>query len=346
MRWLTGLRTSKSVDQTSQSDEVVEQAAGAFRAVGLNEPASAVGVGDQEVADKLPADAVAARALVRRAIRALEQAQRLRDATALATASVPLPPPQLVLPSGLADSSSALAIAAGLSGAPREDVDVQKLLEAAGLLRIPSDGIPELSVFEELHKASKAAKSCGKVPFSFVDITQKGMLPLWLTPEAIGGKTSIAGDDYELDGGMQTSTVAQLTSALKKATAAPRFFRCLNQWMACFGKYAVAALSSEQLSMSAVLGHISTICRIVEDKKGSSSNSVFLGVLYGEHVRRDWARRVERKDTSLCIETEAWVVNDELLKVVATRLRTTMSVAGIGGSSGTTVRAHSLAVPM
>ena len=49
----------KSVDQTPQSGEVVGQAAEAFSAVGLNEPAAAVGVSEPGVVDKIPSDAVA-----------------------------------------------------------------------------------------------------------------------------------------------------------------------------------------------------------------------------------------------------------------------------------------------
>ena len=106
--WTAYLRC---VDQTPQSDEVIGEAAAVFEAVGLRDPASVVGIGAQEVAGKLPDESVASRALVRRAIRALEMAQMLRDATALAEASTaPVCAIQPSLLQGSADSSSGLIL--------------------------------------------------------------------------------------------------------------------------------------------------------------------------------------------------------------------------------------------
>ena len=160
----------------------------------------------------------------------------------------------------LQQSALALANAVNLhqhTAKPLEEVvDVQELLLGAKLEDTPADGIADNAMFVDLMKKTKQAKSQGRVPFSFVDITQKEFLPLWLTPESIGGRTAVAGDDVVLDSNQDTATVAKLTEALKSATAAPRFFRNLNQWVACFVKYAVLASSCGQLCRCGSWSHV------------------------------------------------------------------------------------------
>ena len=128
-------------------------------------------------------------------------------------------------------SALALANAANKDGLPlkaKVDVDVQDLLLKSGFSKVPADGVPELCIFEDLARANMAAESSGKVAFTFVDLTQKDMAPLWLTPESIGGRTILPGMEFQLDEHSETHSLAQLSTALKKATAAPRFFRSIH----------------------------------------------------------------------------------------------------------------------
>ena len=64
-------------------------------------------------------------------------------------------------------------------------------------------------------------------------------------------------------------------------------------------------------SVGAVLGHMSTVTRIVEGKRATTGNSTYLALLYDEHRRKDWSKRADRKDPSLKIEAEACCVDDE-----------------------------------
>lgn len=320
-----------SVDQVPQSPDVITAVAKALVDAGVRDPASALGVQAAEIVESLAADAVAAKALVRRALRALEQSAKLQEVTAIAAASqVSVAVTQA---STVPGASSASAMTNNLAVLLRPTVAVFDLLNQSSFSSVPTDGIPELTMFEDLTKATKAAKDAGRVPFIYVDLTQKELLPLWLIPESIGGKTSVSGDSVQIDGSQETNTVVQLTTALKSATAAPRFFRTLNQWLSCFTKYSIAAICCEQLTFSAILGHITTICRIVEDKKSSCTNSVHLALLYEEHRGKDWAKRAERKDPSLSIDTEAWFISEDLLRSVSTRLKSTMVAAGLNSNS-------------
>ena len=64
------------------------------------------------------------------------------------------------------------------------------------------------------------------------DITAREVLPLWIAPDAVGGKLAHAGDsDWGLNPSSASGTLGQLGSALKAATQAPRFFRSIPQWM-------------------------------------------------------------------------------------------------------------------
>ena len=54
--------------------------------------------------------------------------------------------------------------------------------------------------------------------------------------------------------------------------------------------------------------------------------------MYDAYRRRDWARRAAHQDPNLDIETESWSIDDDLLKSVSTRLRTTLAAVGLGDS--------------
>ena len=325
----------QAVDAVPQSEAVVIAAAKAFVSVSIPNPAAALGLSSDDVVTAIEegSSKIAASALVRRCIRAIDQAAKVTEAQALAGAAVPFPLGQPALMP--AQASSALALAGGIAPRQQEEVDVADLLAKADLAGLPSEGIAELSLYKELVTATKEAKAVGKTPFTYVDLTHRDLLPMWLVPEAVGGKTVLAGEegDFEIDQDSSTGTVQQLSQALKKATAAPRFFRTLHQWLPCFLRYATVARCSSQLSFVAIMGHISTISKIVEDTKTQQLSSVHLALLYDEHRRRDWCRRAERKDTSLDIDAESWKVSEPLLQAVTTRLNATMSAAGLQGRS-------------
>ena len=212
--WISYL---SSVDDVQQSSEVITTVAQAFIMLQLFSPDAAVGVKEFEVADTIE-DNVAAKALVRRTLRALEQSEAVRRATELAQTNVP----QL---SGLGfgedsgvgltggSQGSALALAqAGMriAASPKKpEVDVHRLLSEHGFAKIPSDGIPELSIFEDLARDNQTAEATGRSAFTFVDLTQKEVSPLWLTPESIGGKTVVPGQELHISEDSQMNSIAR-----------------------------------------------------------------------------------------------------------------------------------------
>ena len=85
-----------------------------------------------------------------------------------------------------------------------------------------------------------------RAALTYVDLTSKDILPLWLTPEAIGGKSGFLGEDESLDGEAKTMSLSMLATALKSATASPRFFRSVSQWSATFFRFGSVAVATQQ----------------------------------------------------------------------------------------------------
>ena len=129
------------------------------------------------------------------------------------------------------------------------DLNETDLMSAVGFLTLPFQLRPDPLVWRILHAENVAALARGRKPFSYVDLTAKELLPLWLAPDTIGGKTP-AGADWGavLDPNTPASNLAQLGRALQGATASKKFFRTHSQWQAAFNKYCVAAISLKQIS--------------------------------------------------------------------------------------------------
>ena len=317
------------VDSSAQEADVLQEAAEVFHAANLRDANSVIGCTEEEVVALGPETlSLPARSLVRRCVRAIGQAAKVEEAKSLAAVSVPatgFPP----VPPASSNGGTAAVLPTTLA-IKSPPVDVYALLEKVGMQGVPSDAIPELLLFTQLEEHAKAAKEESRVPFMFIDLTSKDLLPLWMTPEMVGGTTTLEGEENELlDAGAATGTIQQLHQAFKKATSRPRFFRSISQWLPCFHKYGIAATATGHLTMAAIMGHVHSVCRVELDKRSNAKHSTVHALLYDELRRRDWARRAERKDPTLNIDKEAWVIDDEILKAVGTRMQTTMVAAGL-----------------
>ena len=127
-----------SVDNTPQAAEVIDVVKTVFTTAGIRDPSSALGLLDTDLAAKVPADNLAALALLLRVLRALNQASQIQAASELASSSQL--PPMLTLqndPSQGAAGASALAAAGFVAPSTRIDVNVFELLKAAGLEKVP-----------------------------------------------------------------------------------------------------------------------------------------------------------------------------------------------------------------
>ena len=208
---------------------------------------------------------------------------------------------------------------------PKKAVDISLLLGAAGVQGTPQIGLAPAAVFERLAEAADTAKRNGKTPYTFVELTSRDILPEWIHPEAVGGKLPVPCENEDL----ATGTLAQVATALKAATTAPRFFRTYQQWLGAWNRYGVAAISTKHMCIVSVLGHAQTIARISEERRGVEHHHVALSVQYDELRRRNWEARAARGDPDLNIRRESWAIDRELLDLAKARLETVVLNAGM-----------------
>ena len=91
----------------------------------------------------------------------------------------------------------------------------------------------------------KAAEDSGpqRSAFTYVDLTHKDLLPLWMSSEAVGGRTHRPGElEWDLDD--DTTSFGALGRAFKGALAKPRSFRSMVQWSEVWNRYAPAAVAT------------------------------------------------------------------------------------------------------
>ena len=72
-------------------------------------------------------------------------------------------------------------------------VDVNAKLGAMSLQKLPFQLVPELAAWQLLQAENEAAFKVDRVAFAYVDLTHRAFLPAWLTPDDIGGKSSVFG---------------------------------------------------------------------------------------------------------------------------------------------------------
>ena len=102
-------------------------------------------------------------------------------------------------------------------------VDVSAILKENKMENAPQSCFPPVELYQKLKEHSVTAKAAGRRPFIFVELTGKDTLPAWLSPDAVGGKLQLAGDEIS-NGSMTTNTLSDMATALRAATTAPRFF--------------------------------------------------------------------------------------------------------------------------
>ena len=85
----------------------------------------------------------------------------------------------------LPSTNSAIGLAAAL--APVKQVNVNDLLSAVELQDMTYDLHIEQSVIEIMTAETSLAKAQSRRPFMFVDLTGRDILPMWLSPQSVGG---------------------------------------------------------------------------------------------------------------------------------------------------------------
>ena len=225
--------------------------------------------------------------------------------------------------------ASGLAVANALMAA-KDSVNVMDLLKKAGFEGMPFEIQAEAAVFQLLQCATNEAKKIGKTAFTYVDLTAKELLPMWMPHSAVGGK---AGLDLEYLGG-GASAISALGNALKQAATQPRFFRSPVQFFTCFMRYALVAVTTEQLTWALVFSHLNIVSKLMEDER-AAGNSVFVAFLYDDLVRRLWSRQVEVADPNFDFAKAAGELDKAVLESARSRLTNVMSAAGLTKADGT-----------
>jgi len=224
----------------------------------------------------------------------------------------------------------ALALANFIApGAPKSTVDVANLLEASldGLAyQLQAESEIFVWLIEELAKAKAALPPRGVV--TFVHLTAKGCLPLWVPAESNGGRAAMSNDCEVLAGTSGTATLSQLGAVLRGATAAPRFFRSMAQWCGAWMHLGTAAVAEGQWTMPQVIAHLDTVMQLREQEKASGGTMV-TALVYDELDRRSWEQRAFRRDSTFRIGEAVLEVNGPILAAAKARLASTLLAAGV-----------------
>ena len=128
--------------------------------------------------------------------------------------------------------ASAGAVASALT-AGSIVVDLNDMLEKAAVKDLPYHLRPQPALFQLLSAANKSAQEAVPVrkAYTYVDLTHKDVLPLWMGSEAVGGHTPRPGE-FDLDPNADTASLGALGKAFKGALEKPRYFRNMVQWSA------------------------------------------------------------------------------------------------------------------
>ena len=299
-----------------------------LKTAGWDAPLSLVQADPQDVLESLEISGPQ-RAFLRRAVMAATKLSAKLEAPAntpqnqeVAATQPTQTQPELVasMQSLLGTESSALMVAEALaSGVERPNVTT--LMLDAKLDDVIDEFCPANEVYTALAADSAIAKKKSLTAFTYVELTNSAMLPDFLPPEAIGGKTFLPGTDDCLNN--YTGNITQLSAALKSLTSAPRCFRNITQWNIAFTRYAVAAIAVEQVTWPWYIMHQQMILRIATEE------SALIAILYDEISRKQWARRAAKGDKTLILMNETSVKSLSVLELARSRVKLVTKAAGL-----------------
>ena len=223
---------------------------------------------------------------------------------------------------------SAHVVAAGLL----QTAVVPRTLLAAVNVTLPHTSMADASVFQLLdaERRSAAAAVPTRQAFSFLDLTSRELLPIWMTQDMIGGRMLLAGESSLLDGTGAASTVAALGQALRAATSTPRFFSSFQQWSVVFMPYLPVAVACTHLTWGQGLNYFGMIGQLAEEERVSAGHS-YLAFVYDEMTRKAWASRVRAGDV-VDFEAETVCRDKTMLDLARARLDLVLQHAGLAPS--------------
>ena len=227
---------------------------------------------------------------------------------------------------GAPTASSARDMASFL--APTKTANTAKLLADVGLSKLPFVQQLDQGLIDKMAQETTEAKTQGRTPFYYVDLTTREVLPIWLHPEAVGGKFN-HDEAAALNGNDPVDSLARLGQALRSATESQRFFRAFAQWSSAWWRYVPIAMSVEQITLVAAIQHADVISQLAEAERAEGGPG-FLAFFYDDLVRRQLAARAAKQDPSLDVEIALAKVDTQLLEVAKQRLDSALRAAGLG----------------
>lgn len=146
--------------------------------------------------------------------------------------------------------------------------DLASLLSKAEMKNLGFGLQSEQALWNNMQQHADECKLAVRIPFLFVDMTSKETLPMWLTPDLIGGKFQMHDDgEWPLHGHVPISSWQDLGKALKSATASHQ--SSSEQFLSgrAFMRDAVVAVATGQLSWPVVLAHVDNVLQLVEQER-------------------------------------------------------------------------------
>ena len=335
------------VDVPSAPADQVEDAAKVFVDSGLPTPTSADGIVESDL--QLAEVRLPVRGLLRRALRTLvDAAEAKRTAVKVNAQSAShrevglaagVQQPNYVhsaqvssMLEAIGPDASAMAVANVMAHGGK-DVDINAQLQGVNLGKISFTMQADNAIWQVLQAENEAAAKDAREAYAYVDLTSKGLVPIWLAPDAVGGSVSWGGEsEWSLDPRATSATLGQLGQALKKATCQPRFFRSLAQWAAAYNRYAMAAVAMKQLTWAQAFSHMDVVLRMAEESR-SANVSPFLAILYDDMLRQSVSQRVNRKDPTLDFDEVFTAKVPEIKGAAEQRLAQVLQAAGLHSSS-------------
>ena len=301
------------VDAVSSPEAVMEKAVKFFTDNGIADASGLDGVVEADL-DLSSVPELPVKALVRRTIRmAIKTAEAQRESSST-SGGEGNPPASAVYNTAVQEmldvmgqdaSSSSISQVLASTG---KQVHIVDTLSRAGLSKLPFHLIAETALWQLMSAENAQAEKERRVAFSYVDLTAKALLPMWLPSDAVGGKSSMGASEWALDANAPSGTLGALGAALKAATQKPKFFRSVTQWTAVFIRYAPVAVSMSQITWPAVLAHMDVVMRMSEEAR-LSGDSPFVAILYDDLLRKTLSERAKRRDPELDLEGEFGKVN-------------------------------------
>ena len=261
LTWVPFLADVDDVQDVQQT----ERLSAALTAASWSKPSMLVLADPSEVIADLASSTLTGpdKAFIRRAIRVANKRQEQMDAAGtvqasqvLATipASQPLSAtqPELLgsLQALLGTETSALQVAEAIAGG-LEKPSVSEVMKKAKMELVTDAFCPDTEVYTALSADTSLARKKDLQAFTYIELTNSHMLPDYLPPESVGGKTAMAGQEEGLSA--YTGNLTQMAAAFRALTHAPRCFRNIRQWHTAFIRYSVAAMACEQFDFQFVI---------------------------------------------------------------------------------------------